>query len=66
MQIQTIRRCQTPLETLLALQHPEGFLRPGLTIDRLRQQAARQSDTEAARQMQSAKQKLFAGFRHSA
>ncbi|HVI78424.1 MAG TPA: hypothetical protein VM715_09695 [Candidatus Acidoferrum sp.] len=60
------RRYQTPLETLLALQHPEGFLRPGLNINRLRQQAARQSDTEAARQMQSAKQKLFAGFRHSA
>src|SRR4051794_6137876 len=28
--------------------------------------SSRQSDTEAARQMQSAKQKLFAGFRHSA
>jgi hypothetical protein len=42
------------------------ILRPGLAADRLRQQAARQSDTEAARQMQSAKQKLFAGFRRSA
>ena len=60
------RRYQTPLETLLAAPHPERFLRPGLSVDRLRQQASRQSDTEAARQMQFAKQKLFAGFRRSA
>jgi hypothetical protein len=31
-----------------------------------RQQAARQNDTEAARHMQPAKQKLFTGFRKSA
>jgi hypothetical protein len=60
------RRYQTPLETLLALEHPERFLRPGASTDLLRQQASRQSDTEAARQMQLAKQKLFNGFRRSA
>jgi transposase InsO family protein len=60
------RRYQTPLETLLALEHPERFLRPGANTDLLRQQASRHSDTEAARQMQLAKQKLFNGFRRSA
>ncbi len=60
------RRYQTPLESLLALEHPERFLRPGATTDLLRQQASRHSDTEAARQMQLAKQKLFNGFRRSA
>ena len=60
------RRYQTPLETLLAIERPEQFLRPGLNVDLLRQRAARYSDTEAARQMQGAKQKLFAGFRRSA
>jgi len=37
-----------------------------MSADLLRKQASRQSDTEAARQMQLAKQKLFAGFRRSA
>ncbi len=60
------RRYQTPLETLLATEQPERFLRPGMSADLLRKQASRQSDTEAARQMQLAKQKLFAGFRRSA
>ena len=60
------RRYQTPLETLLALDNAEQFLRSGQSPDDLRRQAARHSDTEAARQMQAAKQKLFAGFRKSA
>lgn len=60
------RRYQTPLETLLAMGQLERFLRAGLSIDLLRQRALRQSDTEAARHMQAAKQKLFAGFRRSA
>ena len=60
------RRYQTPLETLLALEKAEQFLRSDQRTDQLRRQAARQSDTEAARQMQTAKQKLFAGFRKSA
>jgi hypothetical protein len=60
------RRWQTPLETLITLADPEACLRPGITLAGLQQQALRQSDTEAARQMQIAKQKLFAGFRQSA
>jgi transposase InsO family protein len=60
------RRYQTPLETLLTLENPEPHLRPDVTLAGLQQQALRQSDTEAARQMQAAKQKLFAGFRRSA
>jgi len=60
------RRYQTPLETLLARPKHETFLRLGQSADKLRQQAARHSDTEAARQMQTAKQKLFASFRKSA
>jgi transposase InsO family protein len=60
------QRYQTPLETLLTLENPEPHLRPGVTLAGLPQQALRQSDTEAARQMQAAKQKLFAGFRRSA
>lgn len=60
------RRYQTPLETLLALQKAEQFLRADQSVQQLRQQAARHSDTEAASQMQTAKQKLFAGFRKSA
>ena len=60
------RRYQTPLETLLRLENPEQHLRPGVTLAGLQQQALRQSDTEAASQLQSAKQKLFAGFRRSA
>jgi len=60
------RRYQTPLETLLFTPNHETFLRPGQSAEKLRQQAARHSDTEAARQMQTAKQKLFASFRKSA
>ncbi len=60
------RRYQTPLETLLATPNHEAFLRPGQSAEKLRQQAARRSDTEAASQMQTAKHKLFASFRKSA
>ena len=60
------RRYQTPLETLLATPNHETFLRTGQSAEKLRQQAARHSDTESARQKQTAKQKLFASFRKSA
>lgn len=60
------RRYQTPLETLLTLENPEPHLRPGVTLASLQRQVFRQSDTEAARRMQAAKQKLFSGFRRSA
>jgi transposase InsO family protein len=54
------RRYQTPLETLLALPNPQQYLRPGLTIATIKRVAKTMSDTEAARRMQEAKQRLFA------
>jgi transposase InsO family protein len=54
------RRYQTPLETLLALPNPLQYLRPGLTLATLKRIAGAMSDTEAARRMQQAKQRLFA------
>jgi transposase InsO family protein len=60
------RRYQTPLETLLAAPKHQEFLRANHSAEQLRRQAARHSDTEAAQQMQTAKQKLFASFRKSA
>ena len=65
-QTRRYRRYQTPLETLLTLEDPEPHLQPSVTLTGLQQQATRQSDTQAARQMQAAKQKLFASFRRSA
>ena len=52
-------RYQTPLETLLALPNPAQYLRPGMSLEILQRTAAAHSDTEAARRMQQAKQKLF-------
>jgi len=60
------RRYQTPLETLLAIPRVGQYLRPDQSLHALRHQAARHSDTEAARRMQEAKQALFATFRKSA
>jgi len=60
------RRYQTPLETLLALPKPKQYLRRGVTLALLREIARRMSDTQAARQMQRAKQTLFTEMRHSA
>jgi hypothetical protein len=52
-------RYQTPLETLLALPHPAQYLCSGMSLEILQARAAEHSDTEAARRMQQAKQKLF-------
>jgi len=60
------RRYQTPLETLLLLNKPQQYLRPDITLKILRTQAAQLSDTQAAHQMQLAKQKLFAEMRRGA
>ena len=60
------RRYQTPRETLLSLPHPEQFFKAGVTVARLRELGRSQSDTEAARQMQEAKRKLFTQLRRSA
>jgi transposase InsO family protein len=60
------KRYQTPLETLLALDKPAQYLRPGLSIDALKRIAAALSDTDAARRMQLAKNKLFEKLRLTA
>jgi len=60
------RRYQTPLETLLSLQKPAQYLRPGLCINTLKRIAAALSDTDAARRMQQAKNKLFEKLRLTA
>jgi transposase InsO family protein len=59
-------RYQTPLETLLALQKPAQYLRQGLSLNALKRIAAALSDTEAARRMQQAKNKLFERLRLTA
>jgi transposase InsO family protein len=60
------RRYQTPLETLLAIPKPEQFLRSGVSVAMLRRMAHSVSDTEAARQMQQAKRRLFEELRRTA
>jgi transposase InsO family protein len=60
------RRYRTPLETLLALDKPAQYLRQGLSINALKRIAAALSDTEAARRMQQAKNKLFEKLRLTA
>jgi transposase InsO family protein len=59
-------RYQTPLETLLALAQPKQYLRGAVTVKALLEIARCKSDTEAARQMQNAKQSLFLEVRRSA
>jgi transposase InsO family protein len=57
---------RTPLEALLALRNPSQYLRPGLSINALKRVAATISDTEAARRMQQAKDKLFGRLKMTA
>jgi hypothetical protein len=52
----------TPWETLRQLPGLAGHLKPNVTIEDLERQARAQTDTAAAREMQTAKQKLFASF----
>jgi len=60
------KRYQTPLETLLKLDNPAQYLRQGLSINALKRIAAAISDTEAARRMQLAKNRLFERLRLTA
>jgi transposase InsO family protein len=60
------RRYQTPLETLLTLPDVALHLRDGITLATLKRIAAVRSDTEAAQQMQQAKQRLFQQFQPTA
>jgi hypothetical protein len=54
----------TPWEILRQLPGLAGFLRQELTSDQLQNMAGAKSDTQAAREMQEAKCKLFAGLHH--
>ena len=56
-------RYRTPLEILSEMPDAERFLRPGLTLAALKQQAMEQSDTDAARDLQIAKKQLFRRIR---
>ena len=60
------KRYQTPLETLLALDSPAQYLRQGLSINVLKRIAGALSDTDAARRMQQAKNRLFEKLRLTA
>jgi hypothetical protein len=60
------KQWQTPFEKLLSLDHPQQFLRPGLSLAALKRVAATMSDTEAARRMQEAKSTMFEQIRKSA
>jgi transposase InsO family protein len=56
------RHYQTPWETFQKLPQAAKYLKPGQTMGDLERLAKVESDTAAARQMQQAKQKLFASF----
>ncbi len=57
---------RTPLEALLALDRPQQFLRPGLSVAALKRVAGAISDTDAARRMQQAKGTMFEQISKSA
>jgi len=53
------RLVMTPFEKLAALEQVESHLRPGITLDTLRRQAASISDNDAAARLNEARSKLF-------
>jgi len=53
------RRWATPLEIFIETPQCETYLRAGVSLDELRRQAEKKSDTEAAIEMQRAKKKLL-------
>ena len=57
------RRYATPWELLQQAPQFIGYLKPGVKRTELERQADRLSDTQAARRMQEAKRKLFAGLK---
>ena len=57
------RRYATPWELLQQVPQYAGYLKPGVNAAELERQANRLSDTRAARQMQEAKRRLFAGLK---
>lgn len=53
------KRYRTPLETLMAMEKPNRYLRPGLSVHALQRIQMARSDTDAAQRMQHAKARLF-------
>ena len=49
----------TPLEKLASLPKPETFLKPGVTLDTLREKGRALSDNEAATRLNEARTRLF-------
>jgi hypothetical protein len=49
----------TPLEKLASLPKVERFLKPGVTLDALREKARAMSDNEAAARLNQARSQLF-------
>jgi hypothetical protein len=56
----------TPFEIFSQTPGCESYLKPGVSMDSLRQFAQEQTDTEAAIAMQQAKQKLLAHVKRTA
>ena len=57
---------RTPYEALKALPEAERYLRPGVTFAELDREAYAKTDLEAARELQAAREKLFAQLRAAA
>jgi len=56
------RLVMTPFEKLATVPKVQRFLRPGVTLETLRRQAARMSDNDAAAQLNEARSQLFLSF----
>lgn len=57
------RRWATPWEIFRELPNCEAYLRPGVSLAALEEPAAKQSDTDSAREMQEAKRQMWAKIR---
>ena len=54
-----LKAVMTPLEKLASLPKVENFLKPGVTLDALREKARAMSDNEAAKRLNTARSRLF-------
>ncbi len=54
-----LKAVMTPLEKLASLPRAENFLKPGVTLDALRERARAVSDNEAAERLNKARSQLF-------
>lgn len=54
-----LKAVRTPLEKLASLPKAEDFLKPGVTLDALREKARAMSDNEAAAHLNEARNRLF-------